>query len=432
MFIQLKRLGAPGAIFFYAFSLLTLMYGLAVPVRLFSETGSTVPGNGKIQRIEVSGLRRTQNSVVQALLRSYRGEPASTFDPNAVAARLLETGIFEDIQVELRPDLGNGDYTLAVSVREKWTIIPVPIFAASSDGITAGAALIDANALGLNHKLFLLGLWIPDGWLSGLAYSTGSESSKKIGFSTSLFYSRQERKLVDPEDRDLRRFSADDFSTEAGMGIPLTGPLRLTVALGFHDLSVTETIFNPTDSLPQAESGRYLNLKAGLSARSSRWDGVFLSENTVSLRYTYHLLGQLYQDVSLGFQAQIASLPGLRFSLRGTQLYGFDVPLALESPVAEAGISILPSNYRAAIVSAGSLNAEARLFSLRWGVISALLGYQGALTQGLLTPWRWDQGPTAGLRLYVARLAIPAVDMGAAYNLSTGLFRATFGVGMRM
>jgi hypothetical protein len=344
----------------------------------------------------------------------------------------LETGIFEDIQVMLRPDQVDGDYTLAVSVREKWTIIPVPIFAASSDGITFGAAVIDANALGLNHKLFLLGLAIPNGWLSGLAYSTGSESSHKIGLSASVFYSRQERKLSDPEDRDLRLFSADDLSVEAGIGIPLAGPLRLSAGLGFRDLSVYNSALNPIP--PQAESGRYLNLKTGLSARSSRWDGVFLSENTATLRYTYHsaLLGQTYQDAALGFQTQVAPLPGLRFALRGTQLYAVDVPLAMESPTAETGISILPSNYRAATVSAGALNAEGRLFSLRWGVISALLGYQGALTQGLLTDPRWDQGPTAGLRLYVARLAIPAVDMGAAYNLSTGLFRATFGVGMRM
>ena len=417
-----------------ALLLFTLAQGLAYPVPGVAQTGETAKPEGIITRIEVSGLRRTQDSVVQALLRSYRGEVAGRVDPNAVAARLLETGIFEDIQVTLRPDRGDGDYTLVVAVREKWTIIPVPIFAASSDGITAGAALIDANALGLNHKLFLLGLWISDGWLSGIAYSTGSESSHKIGLSTSLFYSRQERKLVDPEDRDLRRFSADDLSTEVGLGIPLSGPLRLSVGLGFRDLSVSSATEPTTAAFPQGESGRYLNPKVGVSARSSRWDGVFLSENTGTLRYTYHgaLQGQTYQDVALGFQVQVAPLPGLRFGLRGTELYGFDVPLALEIPAAEAGISILPSNYHAATLSAGAFTAEGRLFSFRWGVISALVGYQGAFTQGLLTGPRWDQGPTAGLRLYVARVAIPAIDVGVAYNLSTALFRATFGVGMRM
>ena len=425
---------APRTPFSLVLFLFTLVCGLAIPVRSFSQTVETATPEGKIVRIEVSGLRRTQNSVVQALLRSYRGEPVSRLDPNSVAARLLETGIFEDIQVGLRPDQEDGDYTLAVSVREKWTIIPVPIFSASSDGITAGAALIDANAFGLNQKIFALGLWIPEGWLSGLAYSTGSDTSNKISFSSSFFYSRQERKLVDPEDRDLSRFSADDLSAEIGLGILLAGPLRLSASLGFRDLSLSDSALNPNPSFPQAESGRYLNLKTGLSARSSRWDGVFLSENTATFRYAYHgaLQGQTYQDVVLGFQAQVAPLPGLRLGLRGTQLYGFDVPLALESPAAETGASILPSNYRASIVTFGGLNAEGRLFSLRWGVISALLGYQVALSQGLLTEVRWDQGPTAGLRLYVARLAIPAMDMGVAYNLSTGLFRATFGVGMRM
>jgi hypothetical protein len=36
-----------------------------------------------------------------------------------------------------------------------------------------------------------------------------------------------------------------------------------------------------------------------------------------------------------------------------------------------------------------------------------------------------------GVRLYLSKIAIPAVDLGAAWNAETGLWRGAFGVGMR-
>jgi len=65
-------------------------------------------------------------------------------------------------------------------------------------------------------------------------------------------------------------------------------------------------------------------------------------------------------------------------------------------------------------------------------VLSALLSYQVAFTDGPILGAGFDHGPAGGVRVYVAKVAIPALDAGAAYNVETGIFKATFGIGMRM
>lgn len=139
-----------------------------------------------IQEIRVDGLKRTRPAVVQELLSTYRGRHPETFDAGEVAALLIDTGIFEEILVGFCE--GPDGAVMEIGLREKWSLIPLPIFAAGSDGIVAGAALIDANAFGLNDKLFAVGLVLPGGWMGSVAYVSPAAGSAGLGWSASAFY----------------------------------------------------------------------------------------------------------------------------------------------------------------------------------------------------------------------------------------------------
>lgn len=86
--------------------------------------------------------------MVHRLLQGFIGRKVATIREEEVAAVLLDAGIFED--VSLRFEERAEGALMAVSLKEKWSIIPLPIFAAGSDGVVAGGALLDANAFGLN------------------------------------------------------------------------------------------------------------------------------------------------------------------------------------------------------------------------------------------------------------------------------------------
>lgn len=158
--------------------------GLAAP--LFGQgLGSAAP---LVADISVSGLTRTRPAVAKRFLEGSIGRDVASIRDEEVAAVLLDTGIFEEIELrfEERPE----GALMAVSLREKWSIIPLPIFAAGSYGIVAGAALIDANAFGLNDKLFAVGLALPGGWMSSVAYVKTQARARALGWTASGFFSR--------------------------------------------------------------------------------------------------------------------------------------------------------------------------------------------------------------------------------------------------
>ncbi len=99
-----------------------------------------------LRAIQVEGNRRTSAAYVRSLLGV---EPGQTLDPAALPAlqqRLLNQGIFRSVVISAEP--GGAGAILRVRVREKLTLVPIPVLAASSGVFTIGGLLIDSDFLG--------------------------------------------------------------------------------------------------------------------------------------------------------------------------------------------------------------------------------------------------------------------------------------------
>jgi len=408
--------------------LTVLLASAMLPTATFGQSAAT--GDSPITRVSVEGLRRTKPGVTERLLRQFIGTPAADLDQAAVIAVLLDTGIFEDIQIETREDTDTDGTLMAVTLKEKWSFIPLPVFVAASDGITAGAAVIDANAFGLNDKIFSVGLILPAGWMTSIAYVNVPDTETSLKWSVSAFFSRQDKTVVNELDEDIRRYGYDALAGSFEVGVPVWGPWQFSVAGLFKERGVRDI----GEALAAPEAARVLGVQPGLSARSTEWDGVFLSERSFSLDYTwnYGLINDSYQSVKAAGVYEQPLFPGFKLGARAAGVYEADAPVVFEEAPSTVGITILPSSFSAPILAGGSLALEGRLIQFPFGTLSALLAWQTAWSDGPLLGSRFDQGPAGGIRLYVAKVAVPAVDIGAAYNLETGLFRATFGIGMRM
>ncbi len=384
---------------------------------------------GAIQEIRVDGLKRTRPAVVQELLSTYRGRHPETVDAGEVAALLIDTGIFEDIRVGFSQ--GPDGAIMEIGVREKWSLIPLPIFAAGSDGIVAGAALIDANAFGLNDKLFAVGLALPGGWMGSVAYVSPAAGSAGLGWSASAFYSRQERADLDAYGVELRRYGFDALALGLGINRTIAGPVSGELGLEYRS-RLTEQL----DGAPPAPDGyAALGLRGGLGVRAPAfWDGVFLRERSASLDYRYYLglEGDSFAALSARFQYELAPLPGLKLVSCGSAIWSPDAPPAAETGADAARLIILPGAFVARSLAGLSLGLEFRLLSLGPANFAGLASYQIGVSEGPLIGLRLDHGPAAGLRLYLARVAVPAIDLSVAYNAVTGIPRLSFGIGMRM
>ena len=391
----------------------------------------------QISKISVLGLKRTRARVPEKLLSRFLGTSVSDLDEEIVITILLETGIFEDIEVRTKQaedSSADTGTTLEVTVSEKWSIIPLPVFVASSDGFTAGAGLIDANAFGLNDKIFAIGLLLPDGWMTSLAYVNVPDSERDLRWSVSGFFSSQDKTVVDQNEDSIRRYASDAARASFEIGFPLIRstkyPLEASVGAFFNELGVRE-VHSP---LAQPEAGRVVGLKTGLSLRGSSWDGVFLSERQASLSwsYNYGLLNDSHQSLNFRSSYDYAPFPGLRLSLRGAAVYAPETPAVFEDGPFSIGNTILPTDFSARNLAGFSAGFEGRIIKFPFGVLSGLLSYQVAFTDGPILGTGFDHGPAGGVRVYIAKVAIPALDAGAAYNVETGIFKATFGIGMRM
>lgn len=379
--------------------------------------------------ISVSGLTRTRPAVARRLLEGFIGRDVASIREDEVAAVLLDTGIFEEIELrfEERPE----GALMAVSLREKWSIIPLPIFAAGSDGVVAGAALIDANAFGLNDKLFAVGLALPGGWMGSVAYVKTPPRDRALGWTVSGFFSRQDREDLDARGDALRRYGYDAAALGLELNAPLARALRGELGMEYRSRAIREI----SDALAQPEDTASLGLRLGFGIRAPvSWDGTFLSEKSASVGYiqNFALDGPDFGALYLRFKYESAPFPGLKLGLRGAGVLAPDSPPTAETGADMVRLGILPGAYAARSIAALAAGLEFKLVSLGAATFAGLADYQLGLSEGPLIGERLDHGPSAGLRLYLARVAIPAMDLSLAYNAVSGLMRLNFGIGMRM
>ncbi len=380
-------------------------------------------GDGRVADITVSGLKRTKPFVVRRILNRFIGQSASDLDLDEVQASLRETGLFDDIDVSIdATDPANP--LLVVSLDEKQSILPIPVFAATSDGLIAGLGLIDANAFGRNDKAIAVGLYRSAGWFGAFNYAKTPTDTAPFGWTATLSGSNGETKIEDEREDTVLAFDMTTFDLSFEVKRAFGRFVTAAVGVGFSERAVQ-------GDMPEA--GRALPLSVGLSVRDTEWDGVFLSETSAEAKaiYSLGLIGDSYPGIEGRVVYERSVFSGLRAFLRMGAFSAPEASLVYSEGPSAASVAILPTDFRSSSLGGISLGLEARIFRFGAGTVSALTAYQAAIASGEPTGQIFAQGPSFGIRLYLSKIAIPAVDIGAAYNAETGIWRGAFGIGMR-
>ena len=208
-----------------AISFLVIFFFFALSfVRAESEGDDNGFQADRISSIEIAGLKRTRLSTAERPLRKFIGREVSQLDLDEVRAAILATEILEPLSVEI------DGLVLSVVVREKWAIFPIPVVMGGSGGTRGGLAFYDANAFGLNDKLFVAGFYHSDGWAASGGYIHASRGGRAPGWNTFASFSREERHDRDQNDEVLRRFDLDTISAFAGLNFPLLENSNLLTA----------------------------------------------------------------------------------------------------------------------------------------------------------------------------------------------------------
>ena len=388
------------------------------------------PRDGSITGLSVSGLKRTRLSAAQRPLLKFIGLDAEGINYSDVWAAILNTGILEPVSVEIL-DTQAGK-VLAVTVREKWSVFPVPIAAAGSGGWSFGAALYDANAFGYNDKLFLAGIYSSLRWLATAGYFHVSPGGREPGWNGMVLFSREERHDCDQRDEDLRRFDVDTLSVRLGLNVSLPDNPDL--------FSASPSVFFEEKRLRNSENAlqgpdtslRIFGFGSRLSLQQSSWDGYLLSQEEATLQFSCRIAnrGFMFQIINFRGVWEKPLVPGFRVNVRKGLVFQPNVPILFEDSPSDAQVDILPHTFSAQHYAGASAGLEKYLVKIPAGTLSLDASYQVVYSRGSILGDSLDHGVAGKLSFYLSRLAIPALGLGVAYNVKEDYLQGSFSLGM--
>ncbi|MDR1411727.1 MAG: hypothetical protein LBI91_05955 [Spirochaetaceae bacterium] len=406
---------------------------LFFPIRAAAQvTGARAAeaGGGRVSGVSVAGLRRTRPHVAEQPLRKFIGMDANSVNTEDVYAAILAMGILTPIEIFFADDPGGPGKILVAVVEEKWTFFPVPIVIASQDTASFGLGLMDSNAFGLNDKMILMGMYSLTGsWTATALYMATPDRDRGIGWQIMGFYSDQSRVDTDQKRSVIRQFNVSSAGGGLGINYSFNSFLTAGLSAGVQNHMLRET----ADPVEMPGQGiLVLGIVPSLSARRTEWDGYFLSEQGVSVNYTFNAVfdAPSFHSVSLSGAFAKSIIPGFRADIRAGVIYAPGAPVLSESPPSGAKVDILPSTFSARNYAGISAGLEKHLFKFGFGTLSVAAAYQALWSQGPILGHQFDHGPAGGIRLYLSRIALPAMGLGAAYNVRADLFQGTFTIGM--
>jgi outer membrane protein assembly factor BamA len=395
-------------------------------------------GGNRVSGVTVIGLKRTRPHVAEQPLRKFIGMEIDAINTEDVYAAIMDMGILEPVEVffadDLERDEGLGSEAagkiLVAVVEEKWAFFPLPIIVIGSDTSNFGLAIMDSNAFGLNDKMILMGMYSPEGsWAATGMYIATPDRDRGIGWQVIAFYTDRNRTDTDQKKSVLRQFNTTSAEGGVGLSYSFTSLLSASLSVRVQNHALRET----TAPVAMPERGMIgIGITPSLSIRHNDWDGYFLSDQGASVDYIYHIEpdGPSFHSVSFRGTFVKSLVPGFRIDVKTGITYAPEAPVFFESSPSSARVDILPSSFSARNYAGVSAGLEKHLVKFGFGALSVAAAYQVLWSEGPILGHQFDHGPAGSIRLYLSRVAIPAMGFGVAYNVRAEYLQGTFTIGM--
>ena len=420
---------------------LSAFYRALLPGLLFAAistaSAADLSGNQSIHsekvlsKISIRGLARTREGVILQYIPVRAGEKMANLDLDQLRVYLERLRIFSQVTIhltEVDEELPcQAHCTLLITVKEKWSLYPIPVYVKYRDTEIGGAFLVESNAMGENKGVALGGLISNRGWQGLIGFT--DPHIRYTQFTTTLRYLTGRVFIEDAtaagnitRSYTLMRHdiqSATGYQTRAGFfaGVlagyrsaelteqqPLTSSSVMNLGVRFKYSSVT-----PKDFF-QSGIESQLDLEKGI---------VFAGEDlhVISSANAWHTKTAKDQFFSVLFSFQYSHYPQvLEQRLGGWQ--GTRTLPALLVPADQFAVAAVNYQY-------GFLN-------LSWVTFSALVFVDaGIARRDGQTPIRF-WGPGAGMRMYLREITVPALGIDIARDMLSEQIQLSFFIGYNL
>lgn len=395
--------------------------------------------NLTVSKINFIGLKRTKDSYMQARVKEFKGKTLGETDIHELETQIQLIGLFEEINVSTQ-QISDTEAEINVSVKEKISFIPMPFaMYSNSTGFMFGGVVFDANVFGRQHML-MTGAFFSENSKSGIvAFQKPSMGGGIPGVSIFAQVAGSVPKVVNAENKTVLRYDAFSFGT----GVSLSEKLNddLTFKNGY-----TFRYFSADDHSDYAglspESIKYGSISLGLEYSDSDWNGVFMSSNSVSLSSVFALTDSSDSDqrfpmtfsFSIGEEHPIFT-PKLRMYQKISGSYGINNLIYSFANREDGAVTILSGNFLTEKIIGANAGLEYAVAKFSWGLLSIYSDYQVVYTQDFKSidsdgDYEFMHGPNGGVRIYLAKIAFPAVAAGLSYNVTKNYWQFAASVGM--
>ena len=376
-----------------------------------------------------TGLKRTSASVLKKRIRAeeFHGKPFTGKEVEQVKNRLSSLGLFSDINIA--PD-GNG--RTVISLKEKWTLLPMPVFSTSGNQTKFGLFLIERNFFGLLKDFYAGGMFGKDGSTIMGGFIDPSLLGSDFTWKTFFRFTRETFRNSDSAGTVYRIYDADEISFKLAFGYKITPSWSVFLFGNYHSVDVASgSPLSPPESAARMYSGletglKKLNIsgwtKSGIRLRASLAAGLPVSgEPGISilaeLNTALHFRPAESNQLSLKIKAGANSGPAVLGKRIGGQPGFFTLP----------DETITARNY-----GSTTLSWEFSAIRFPWATITLVAFYEGGIYETEQNEWQSFTGPGLGFRFYLKNIALPAMGLNTSWNLETSEIYVNFSIGMQM
>lgn len=422
---------------------------------------------GVIRNIDFIGLKRTKKTwlLENDSIHKYIGMYISNFEKNELETTLHDIGLFSEIEIKLLrvlssdPNAGyddeyderdyeeeltnediEADATLRITVKEKWSLIPLPFIAGNNDGVLGGFVFMDTNAFGIHDTFMAMGMGSEVRQMAMVMYMRGAKSPTKPGFMVNANFSNHMPDFSDFKDNEIASIYMLKAGAVGSLVGKIPGGVGYSVGLGY----------NFTGFYNSRYDAMHVNsLKLSLSKSWNKWNGWFMESSGLGASLSVgldwgnldHVEGEASAHANFMFNPHYPRMT-FNFSLSGAM--SFNRPIVNILGKNSVGSQIVHNDFATDRALNAKFTWETGLVRIKFMTLSLFASYeffmsanvkfdkstQDPLDIASRNKFEWTSGPGVGIKIYINQITMPALMVGYFHNVNQNKPRFGFSVGM--
>lgn len=382
-----------------------------------------------ISAIEVEGLKRMKLDVFMNTLPVVPGDVFTAQTSEQIRIAIEKAGLFSDFTINTEQE-DTGGVIVRITVEEKWTLIPLPFLLYTDGALAGGMFFLETNFLGRRQVLVSGFTYIKQKMFGLLTYSNPDIGMAGLGSSFSFV-------IYDESDGPGSVAFAGGLSRDVLSDTTASGRLRLSLGreTSFFEggelissLSVPLRLqYDGTIPVSVFSRGLFTSLDVSPGWVVSQGDPALVSHAMAR----YALVWDDRHHLELYGYGEVEAQPFVFLNERGGGRGERTLP---RNEVLTGAIFSGDISYQYLFWSSKALALTATGFFEAGAYHRDLFQTPSRMSSGLTDTDRYRLyfGPGAGLRLYVRKVAIPAMGLDVGYSIPEETVHVSFSIGVSM